>query len=99
MITYGYAKGYHYTADGTLLVQVRVPSIHGAYNQSNYRGKTVRNYTYDDDLPWYPSVLLPHLPTEGEVVALLSINNSNNNFIVIGLTGGSYNAGATNIGG
>ncbi len=99
MITYGYAKDYHYTNDGTLLVQVRVPSIHGAYSQSDYRGKMIRNYTYDADLPWYPSVLLPHLPNEGEVVALSSVNSSNNDFIVIGLTGGSYQAGATNIGG
>ncbi|MCM1226426.1 MAG: hypothetical protein NC320_03245 [Clostridium sp.] len=97
MITYGYAKGYHYTNDGTLLVQVRVPSIHGAYDQSNYMGKSVKNYTLDNDLPWYPSVLLPHLPNEGEVVALSSMNTSNNDFIVIGLTGGSYQNGATNL--
>lgn len=99
MITYGYAKAYHYTNDGALLVQVRIPSIHGAYNQSNYKGRTIRNYTYDADLPWYPSVLLPHLPNEGEVVALSSLNNSNNNFLVIGLTGGSYHTGTTNLGG
>lgn len=99
MITYGYAKAHYYTNDGTLLVQVRIPSIHGAYNQSNYKGKTIRNYTYDVDLPWYPSILLPHLPNEGEVVALSSLNNSNNNFLVIGLTGGSYHTGTTNLGG
>lgn len=99
MIIYGYAKAYHYTNDGTLLVQVRIPSIHGAYNQSNYNGRRIRNYTYDADLPWYPSILLSHLPNEGEVVALSSINNSNNNFLVIGLTGGSYHTGTTNLGG
>ena len=99
MIIYGYAKAYHYTNDGTLLVQVRIPSIHGAYNQSNYNGGRIRNYTYDADLPWYPSILLSHLPNEVEVVALSSINNSNNNFLVIGLTGGSYHTGTTNLGG
>lgn len=97
MITYGYAKDYRYTGDGTLMIQVRIPSVHGAYNQSNYRGQTVRNYTRDDDLPWYPSLLLPHLPNEGEVVAVSSINNANNEFIVIGLTGGSYYSGVTNL--
>lgn len=97
MITYGYAKAYHYTNDGTLLVQVRIPSIHGAYDQSNYLGQAIRNYTLDKDLPWYPSVLLPHLPNEGEVVALASTNKSNNAFIIIGLTGGDYHTGTTNL--
>lgn len=97
MITYGYAKAYHYTNDGTLLVQVRIPSIHGAYNQSNYSGKAIKNYTLDNDLPWYPSVLLPHLPNEGEVVALSSTNKSNSDFLIIGLTGGSYHIGTTNL--
>lgn len=99
LITYGYAKEYHYTGDGTLLIKVRVPSIHGAYNKNDYMGKTVRNYTLDDDLPWYPSVLLPHMPCEGEVVALCSTSNANNDFLVIGLTGSSYEAQITNSGG
>lgn len=97
MITYGYVKGYKYSNDGTLFIQVRIPSIHGAYKQSDYRGQTIRNYVYDNDLPWYPSILLPHLPTEGEVVALESVNHANNRFLVIGLTGGSYALGATNL--
>lgn len=99
MITYGYAKAYKYAGDGTLSIKVRIPSVHGPYKQSNARGKTIRNYVLDSDLPWYPSLLLPHLPQEGEVVAVQSLNSGNNDFIVIGLTGGSYHAGATNIGG
>ena len=51
MITYGYAKNYKYISDGTLQIQVRIPSIHGAYKQSNYQGKTIRNYT--DDIRHY----------------------------------------------
>lgn len=98
MITFGYAKDYKYTGDGTLMVQVRIPSIHGAYSQKDYNGKTIRNYTQDDDLPWYESILLPHLPNEGEVVAVASEDDSNNAFIVIGLTGGSYSSGVTNLG-
>lgn len=98
MITYGYAKAYHYTNDGTLQVQVRIPSIHGAYNQRDYRGQMIRNYVRDSELPWYPSVLLPHLPNEGEVVALSSVDNANNDFLIVGLTGGSYYTGTTNIG-
>lgn len=99
MIVYGYAKGYKYTGDGTLLVRVRIPSIHGAYDQKQYKGKTIRNYVRDDHLPYYESLLMPHLPAEGEVVALMSTNDKNSEFIVIGLTGGSYYKGATNIGG
>lgn len=97
MIVYGYVKDYKYTGDGTLQVQVRIPNIHGAYQKSDYKGKTVRNYTADRDLPWYPSLLLPHEPNAGEVVALSSLDNSSANWLVIGLTGGSYNTGATNI--
>lgn len=97
MIVYGYAKGYKYAGDGTLLIQVRVPNVHGAYSLDNYQGKKVRNYTSDEDLPWYPSLLLPHLPSEGEVVALSSLDPSSSNWLVIGLTGGSYNAGINNI--
>lgn len=99
MITYGFAKGYKYAGDGTLLIRVRIPSVHGPYMQSDSNGKKLRNYVMDNDLPWYTSVLLPHMPHEGEVVAVSSLNKGNNDFIVIGLTGGSYSAGATNLGG
>lgn len=97
MITYGYAKGYQYTNDGTLMVQVRIPTIHGAWGQSSYRGRTVHNYVLDSDLPWFQSVLLPHLPNDGDVVALSSINSADNEFLIIGLTGGSYYSGVTNL--
>ena len=90
MIVYGYAKGYQYRNDGTLLVQVRIPSMHGPYKQNDANGQTIRNYVQDKDLPWYFSLLLPYLPKEGEVVALSSLDSKNTNFIVIGLTGGSY---------
>ena len=96
MLTFGYVKGYKYANDGTLLIQVRIPSIHGAYNISEYGGKTVRNYTKDEDLPWVPSILLPHLPGEGEVVVVASMNYGKSNFVILGMTGGSYNSGATN---
>ena len=88
-----------YTTDGTLMVQVRIPSIHGPFTMAGYAGKTVRNFTRDEDLPYYQSLLLPHLPRDGEVVALMSTNGSSSNLIVIGLTGGSYYTGSTNIGG
>lgn len=97
MIVYGYVKGYKYAGDGTLQIQVRIPNVHGAYKIADYKGKTVRNYTPDQDLPWYPSLLLPHLPTDGEVVALSSLDHTSSNWLVIGLTGGSYKAGYTNI--
>ena len=97
MVVYGYAKGYRYTGDGTLQIQVRIPNVHGAYQLSDYKGKRVRNYTADENLPWYPSLLLPHEPNEGEVVALCSLDSSSSSWLVLGLTGGSYNNGATNI--
>lgn len=90
MIVYGYAKNYRYNGDGTLEIQVRIPNIHGPYNQSEYRGTFVRNYTLDSELPYYPSLLLPHMPTEGEIVALSSLDSTANQFIVLGLTGGSF---------
>lgn len=98
MITFGYAKGYQYANDGTLMIKVRIPSVHGAYDLSQYKGKAVRNYVKDEDLPYIPSVLLTQLPTEGDVVAIASIDSGNSTFLVLGLTGGSYNSGATNIG-
>ena len=97
MVVYGYAKDFMYAGDGTMKVQVRIPNVHGAYRLEDYNGKTVRNYTEDADLPWYSSILLPQEPTEGDVVALCSLDNSSSNWLVIGLTGGSYNAGTTNI--
>lgn len=97
MIVYGYVKDVMYSGDGTMQIQVRIPNVHGAYRLEDYQGKRVRNYVADKDLPWYPSLLLPHSPNEGEVVALSSLDTSPSNWIVIGLTGGSYNAGVTNL--
>lgn len=97
MIVYGYVKDFKYTGDGTMQIQVRIPNVHGAYSQSDYKGKRVRNYTSDAELPWYPSLILPYEPTEGAVVALTSLDKSSSNWLVLGLTGGSYNAGSTNI--
>lgn len=97
MITYGYAKKYYYTNDGTLMIQVRIPSIHGPYKQSDARGRTIRNYVRDEDLPEYQSILLPHLPIDGEVVALMATDGSAKEFVVIGLTGGSYQQGVKSL--
>lgn len=99
MVVYGYAKQYNYKGDGTLQIQVRIPTIHGPYALQDYRGKQIHGHVDDKDLPWYPSVLLPYLPTDGDVVALLATNAGVNAFIVIGLTGGSYASGLTNLGG
>ena len=91
MIVFGYVKQYSYTNDGTMQIQVRIPQIHGPYAQTDAGGKRIRNYVRDDQLPWYPSLLLPHLPNEGEVVMLQSVNESKSaDYVVLGLTGGSY---------
>lgn len=90
MITFGFAKDYMYDGDGTLKVQVRVPSIHGPYRQESTKGI----YTRDENLPWYTSLLLPSFPAEGDVVALEPLSSSpNSRFMVIGLTGGNYHNG------
>lgn len=96
MVIYGYAKDYKYAGDGTLLVRVRIPQIHGPYRETEYRGKTSRNYVRDQDLPYYTSVILPHLPGEGDVVILSSVKERNQEWVVIGLTGGKFNAGTVN---
>lgn len=99
MTTFGYAKEYMYTGDGTLYIKVRIPSIHGPYTMKEFNGNPVRNYVRDENLPFYPSVLLPHLPNAGDVVAITSLDDANNQFIVIGLTGGNYSSNITNVGG
>lgn len=94
MITYGYAKGYYYDTQGSMYVRVRIPSIHGAYRQQDYKGQQVRNYVLDENLPFYKSVVLPRVPTEGEVVMLYSTSDgSGSDFIVGGIMGAKYNDG------
>lgn len=97
MIVYGYAKDYYYTGDNTLMIRVRIPNIHGPYNQKDAKGKMIKGYVFDKDLPYYQSLLLPHLPVEGEVVALTPLTESNTNleFLIIGLTGASYSSPTT----
>ena len=97
MIVYGYAKSYKYSGDGTMQVQVRIPNIHGPYNISDYGGKRIRTYVPDSDLPWYPSLILAHTPADGDVVAVASLDGTSSHWLVIGLTGGSYGAGASDI--
>lgn len=94
MVIYGYAKQHSYNKDNSSQVQVRIPSIHGPFHQEDANGKIIRNYVKDSDLPWYPSLLLNHVPVDGEVVALLSTSNSekNTDFLVIGFTGASYSS-------
>ena len=91
MIVYAFAKDYTYDGDGTLMIQVRVPNIHGPYRQQ--AGKAT--YTKDSDLPWVPSLLLPTMPSEGDVVALQTLTESkSSDFLAIGLTGGNYHNGS-----
>lgn len=97
MVVYGYAKDYYYTGDNTLMVRVRVPNIHGPYRKEDAKGKKIIKYTNDGDLPYYQSLLLPHLPCEGEVVAMIPTSDSSTNvdFLIIGLTGASYSSPST----
>ena len=97
MIVYGYVKDYKYSGDGTMLIKVRIPNIHGPYQVTDYQGKRIRNYVEDKDLPWYPSILLPNTPTDGDVVAVSSLDGTSSHWLVLGLTGGSYNAGSVDI--
>ena len=91
MIAFGFAKDYTYDGDGTLKIQVRIPSIHGPYRQQSTKGI----YVQDKDLPWLTSLLLPSMPAEGDVLALQTMTDSKSSeFIVIGLTGGNYHNGS-----
>ena len=97
MMTFGYAKGYYYDSNGCLYVKVRIPSIHGAYKPQDYNGGKISNYTLDKDLPYYQSVVLPKMPAEGDVVALTSMSEGKgSDFMVVGLTGATYNTGRKN---
>ena len=95
-LVYGYAIEHKYGGDGNLYIKTRVPTVHGPLDQKDYRGKQVRRYVGDADLPWYPSILLPHLPNYGEVVLLLSKDPDVSGFVVIGVMGGSYIGTKTN---
>lgn len=94
MVVYGYVKQYKYSANHASQLQVRIPLIHGPYRKEDAKGQTLRNYVEDEDLPWYDSLLLDHTPVDGEVVALVSTNNSekNTDFLVLGFTGSSYSS-------
>ena len=90
MIVYGYVNDSMVSSSGNLMLQVRIPDIHGPVNQEEYRGQQVKNYTSDGELPWYPSLALPYTPNVNDVVALMSSDNTGRDFIVLGLTGGTY---------
>lgn len=91
MIVFGFAKDYTYDGDGTLKIQVRIPSAHGPYRQESTKGI----YVQDKDLPWITSVLLPQMPSEGDVVLLQTEHEGRGSeFYVIGLTGGNYHNGS-----
>ncbi|WP_302320340.1 hypothetical protein [uncultured Duncaniella sp.] len=94
MVVFGYVKQYQYSADHSSQVQVRIPSIHGPYRREDAKGKTIRNYVEDADLPWYMSLQLDHEPVDGEVVALISMSGggTGSDFLVIGFTGASYSS-------
>lgn len=80
-----------------MLMKVRIPSIHGPYKQTDYKGQRIYNYVRDEDLPEYISLLLPYTPVDGDIVALLSKSESTTDFIVIGLTGGHYQQDQTDL--
>ena len=85
MLTYGIVKDYENRTDSTIWIRVRIPSIHGADDIKLYDGRSIHNYVQDKDLPWYQSVYLPKVPSKGDIVALEALNQSNNEFIVIGV--------------
>ena len=96
MVTYGYVLQHNYQGSGNFQIQVRIPSIHGPWNQKEYKGQPVRNYVRDEDLPWYPSMLLPYLPNKGEVVVITTLDEGKTSFLVIGLMGSNVDSSETN---
>ena len=94
MITLGYAITYRYAANGTTEVQVRIPNVHGPMNKSEYQGKTANGYVEEKDLPYFMSVIMPHMPSYGDVVVLEAVSENKHRWVVIGMTGGNYSKGA-----
>lgn len=90
MVIYGIAIDTRYSNSGELEVKTRIPNVHGPMSETEYQGAQVTNYTREADLPWYKSILLPNLPNYGEIVLLDSVNGANNEWVVLGVTGGTY---------
>ena len=90
MIVYGYVLDSRYEASGEFMMKVRIPAIHGPMNQKDYRGQRVRNYVPDSEIPFYSSLILPHEPAFGDVVAIATTGDSSSNWLVLGYTGGSF---------
>lgn len=96
MLITGYAKDYYYDSSSCMYIRVRIPNIHGAYKQQEYEGQQIKNYTLDENLPYYRSIELPRAPREGDIVLLASTSDGNGSErVVIGLMGSSYNDGKT----
>jgi len=90
MIVYGYAIDSKYESSGEFKIKVRIPSIHGPMTQKEYKGSRVRNYVSDEDLPYFASLILPHEPVNGEILAIATTGDSPSNWLVLGYTGSSY---------
>ena len=97
MIVYGYAKDVRHSGDGTMYVKVRIPEIHGPADRSEYNGHIARNYVWDKDLPYYPANLLSSVPVDGDVLEMKTTSEGSTDFIVSGITGGTYSNVLTNI--
>lgn len=98
MRVYGFVRDVQYGDNGTMFVKVRIPSIHGPADRGDYQGHQVRNYVYDNNLPYYRANLIGSVPVIDDVVELQSINEQTTDLIVTGITGGQYGASWTNIG-
>ena len=90
MLTFGYVIDTRSNEMGGREIQVRIPSVHGAFDFLDYGGVTPRNYVRDGELPWYTCIESVSNPSKGEVVVLASTNASGSSFIVIGSTGSTY---------
>jgi len=82
--------------DGTTWVKVRIPSIHGAANITEYRGSQKRHTRVPDDrLPQYQSIMTTQLLNIGETVVLSSMKESREDWIIIGRMGSMINGNTT----
>lgn len=90
MIVYGYVLDSKYEASGEFKIKVRIPAIHGPMDLKEYKGQRVRNYVSDSDVPFCTSLILPHEPAYGDVVAVSTTGDSASDWLVLGYTGGSF---------
>jgi hypothetical protein len=93
-----------YDADGVISIKVRIPTLHGAWDISDYSGKTNASRAYDKrvadkDLPLYQALQSESLRMVevGDILLITTIDGSKSGtMFIMGRTGSTiYKGGLT----